>query len=300
MTEFPDERETEVELMKAAYGEKFQLVSIDNSQTIFSIELERSNVDQNGSGNNTNTYTTTLRIVLPELFPKAKLSLEIDSQLPNASVAELKEIIRNSSSISEEFRSFDACQLVQEYLDTWEPIDCNSAGAFAKKSPDSNSEYINRSGAKVVEVKIARCLIYFHHIMSATKKKEIVDNAVALRLSGIAKYGFPGIVIVEGEIDNVYEYIKCIQRLRWQQMVVRGEEIDTVRIDTDDCEQQNSKFSTSRGNYLVCDVVDSHRKMGKGFSVVETMSDVGSTCKNCGVHELFMTAMKKFPQENGP
>lgn len=44
---------------------------------------------------------------------------------------------------------------------------------------------------------ISRSLIYFHHIKSPMKKKEIVSTAAELSLSGLWKEGFPGIVIIE-------------------------------------------------------------------------------------------------------
>jgi len=64
---------------------------------------------------------------------------------------------------------------------------------------------------------------------SITKRSEILHQAKELQLTGILKHGFPGIVIVEGELQNVLEYVRRIQRLRWQQMSVRGEEIDVIK-----------------------------------------------------------------------
>lgn len=64
---------------------------------------------------------------------------------------------------------------------------------------------------------------------STTKRSEILHQAKELQLTGILKHGFPGIVIVEGELQNVLEYVRRIQRLRWQQMSVRGEEIDVIK-----------------------------------------------------------------------
>lgn len=84
-----------------------------------------------------------------------------------------------------------------------------------------------------------------------------------------------GIVIVEGSKENVIEYVRRIQRLRWQQMVVRGESEEEVgNRDFDEC-----------------------RVFRNGFAELKdgSMSDLASLCKEAGMHDLFMTALKKLP-----
>jgi hypothetical protein len=85
-----------------------------------------------------------------------------------------------------------------------------------------------------------------------------------------------GIVVVEGPKENVLEYIRRIQRLRWQQMVVRGESEEDVDSDRDlnDC-----------------------RVFRHGFAELKdgSMSSLATLCQEAGVHDLYMTAMKKMP-----
>ena len=45
---------------------------------------------------------------------------------------------------------------------------------------------------------IGRKLIWFHHILSTTKRKAIVKWAAELELGGFSKPGYPGVLIVEG------------------------------------------------------------------------------------------------------
>jgi uncharacterized protein (TIGR00251 family) len=78
-----------------------------------------------------------------------------------------------------------------------------------------------------------RELILFHHIYSSTKRRAILDAARSLHLTGAVKSGKPGFVVVEGEQENVREWIAQIKQLSWQRMtcklsqVVRGPVSDT-------------------------------------------------------------------------
>jgi hypothetical protein len=84
-----------------------------------------------------------------------------------------------------------------------------------------------------------------------------------------------GIVVVEGLLEDVIEYVRRIQRLRWQHMVVRGEEIETIEVSPGDS-------------------IDDHRKFPEHFQEIDgNMSDLGALCRQANLHELFMTALKK-------
>jgi acylphosphatase len=72
---------------------------------------------------------------------------------------------------------------------------------------------------------LGRRLIFFHHIINQSKRDFIIHQALELGLGGYSKIGWPGVVVVEGEDCNVQEYVRSLQRLRWQHMVVRGEEL---------------------------------------------------------------------------
>ena len=132
----------------------------------------------------------------------------------------------------------------------------------------------------------------------------------------ISKTGFPGVVIVEGQLENVLEYVRRIQRLRWQQMVVRGEEIELivppnsigVEIYTsgneflkgNDIGERSTVPLVSKGVNETEMLIDASRKLPKHFRELPTtnegggMSAVGLFCKDCHIHALFMTAMKKY------
>lgn len=126
---------------------------------------------------------------------------------------------------------------------------------------------------QTVSLSISRVLIYSHHIRSEMKKKEIREQANFFDLGGIWKDGFPGIIVVEGESNNVIEYTKIIQRLKWQHIVVRGEETDELPLDG---------------------TIDQYRKLPQPLQYCSTMSELGELANKHGIHELFMSMRKCF------
>ncbi|CAM6128120.1 unnamed protein product [Calypogeia fissa] len=126
---------------------------------------------------------------------------------------------------------------------------------------------------------IQRKLIWFHHIKSAQKRKDILDWGSELKLGGFCKPGFPGILVFEGEADDVSEYVKRIQRLRWQALQIRGEEEEEV-VEEDLMGTQTS--------------VDSIRRFPVGITELPEsgMSELAAKCREVQLEDLFLTALK--------
>ncbi|KAL2609849.1 hypothetical protein R1flu_028422 [Riccia fluitans] len=80
---------------------------------------------------------------------------------------------------------------------------------------------------------IARKLIWFHHIKSSKKKRDVKEWGTELKLGGYCKPGFPGVLIFEGESKNAAEYVRRIKRLKWQHLQVRGQEEESVPLGED-------------------------------------------------------------------
>ena len=153
-----------------------------------------------------------------------------------------------------------------------------------------------------------------------------MDNAKELRLGGVSKTGFPGIVVVEGALEDVLEYVRRIQRLRWQQMVVRGEEMEEIDLSSAGKDRDQSSSSSGSCSRSLKDerhhtqevsssssisgsiaqrieqIVNTHRKISTDFYEIYCagdsgnggMSEVSNFCKSVGLHDLFMTALKKY------
>lgn len=120
---------------------------------------------------------------------------------------------------------------------------------------------------------VLRVLIFFHHIINATKRDVVKREAVAHGLGGYSKYGWPGVVVVEGEEAAARSYIRLLSTFRWQQMQVRGEE----------------RVVLSAGQS-----VDDARRLHRGFLELGP-SDLGKllgALREAGLGELGATLMK--------
>lgn len=70
--------------------------------------------------------------------------------------------------------------------------------------------------------------VWFHHIMSPTKKRLLADATADAGCVGLCKLGFPGALYLAGPPDAVDDVLAQLKRLRWQGMVVREEATDNV------------------------------------------------------------------------
>ncbi|KAJ7541109.1 hypothetical protein O6H91_10G046500 [Diphasiastrum complanatum] len=120
---------------------------------------------------------------------------------------------------------------------------------------------------------LKRKLMWFHHIKSIEKRKAIKDWGGELKLSGYCKPGFPGVLIFEGEDDNVSEYVKRIQKLHWQAVSVRAEEEEVG--------------SSGRS-------IDDMRRFQLGIEEVgeNGMSQLAGFCRDARLEHLFLSALK--------
>lgn len=169
-----------------------------------------------------------------------------------------------------EIVALEMYQAMREFLENvrddlrLESADISSASRSSE--PPTSSE----------QVVLGRRAIYFHHIIAQTKRRVVIDWALELELSGMSKIGWPGVVIVEGDEQNVQEYVRRLQHLRWQQMTVRGEQIER----------------SERGQSI-----DEMRKLPRGFREFPEksgMAEVAAACRDAGIEELFLTTMKIY------
>ncbi|XP_062454203.1 RWD domain-containing protein 2B [Rhea pennata] len=105
-----------------------------------------------------------------------------------------------------------------------------------------------------------RLWIYSHHIYNKQKRKNIIDWAKELTLSGFCMPGKPGVVCVEGLQSSCEEFWSRIRRLTWKRILIRHRE--DVSLEGGGCDeiQKQRKFSAleekcfdahgSRGNHM--------------------------------------------------
>ena len=85
-----------------------------------------------------------------------------------------------------------------------------------------------------------RLWIYSHHIYSKFKRRDIIDWAEELKLTGFSLPGKPGVVCVEGYSRPVDEYWYRLRRLNWKRLAIK--EKDDIDIGDEDISKYR-KFS---------------------------------------------------------
>jgi len=128
--------------------------------------------------------------------------------------------------------------------------------------------------AKDCPPQLGRRAMFSHHIIAASKRQAISQWAQQLRLGGIAKIGWPGLIIVEGNESDVRAYVEALSRLRWKHFVVRGEQV-------------------IEGTHGQC--LDDLRALPLSFEEFGPdtgMSEFASRCRQHGLEELFLIALK--------
>ncbi|XP_009071777.1 PREDICTED: RWD domain-containing protein 2B [Acanthisitta chloris] len=133
------------------------------------------------------------------------------------------------------------------------------AAAYIDKELSSSS--VTTSDATPSEVTtFTRLWIYSHHIYNKRKRKNIIDWAKELSLSGFCMPGKPGVVCVEGLQSSCEEFWSRIRRLTWKRILIRHREDVALEGGGHDEIQKQRKFSTleekcfdahgARGNHM--------------------------------------------------
>ena len=149
-----------------------------------------------------------------------------------------------------------------------------------KKKQTSIENNINGS-SDLIQVTLGRRLIHFHHIINAKKRQTLKKTALDLNLGGYCKYGWPGIVIVEGLESDVQEYVQIISSLRWQSITVKYHKTKKLLpISKDDT------------NSSIDDYIDENRAFHKKFEEVDDMKILARICESVGQKSLFDSFIK--------
>lgn len=138
----------------------------------------------------------------------------------------------------------------------------------ASSNPESGSAGGKTASKEAVRAKerIKRVVIWSHHLLATSKRRDIITWSRELRLSGYSRPGYPGAVFVEGEEGDVDEFLRRLKALRWQALQVRAEEV---------------------GDERVCGT-------GEGVTEVEGLGEVTEGLRGAGhgVAEMFLEGMK--------
>jgi len=189
--------------------------------------------------------------ILPEIYVRSNELSRGNQTLINEDIGEYLE----NETIPEEPSVVAVISWLQEHSENY----------FIKQ----NLTPVSLVGQSVMSSnKFSRYWIYSHHIYSKNKRKNIVDLALELGLSGFIMSGKPGIICVEGRLENVVEWWGVVRNWNWKKITVKIQEEFDVQSE-DDVEQRKTftKFEEiglvkecHRGN---------HMDMGEFFKYLE-------------------------------
>ena len=265
----------EIEALRSILGEKsVQCVAI--SDNILSIQLISTSPEPE------QTFKATLTLQLSRSYPSHSPPqfMSIDCQnVPGFNGSSCAAIFQNIWADAEgEVCLYDMISWLNERLTDIEEDEKymklqhqnDSALATALATADS-IQHINN----YTPTHFGRRCIYTHHTIANSKRTAVIRTALQLGLSGISKIGWPGVIVIEGDENACQEYVRYVSSLRWKQLTVRGEEVYEMKEE---------------------DTIDSLRAFPPGFQEFgeKCMSDAAKTCRDVGLEDLFLTAMKIY------
>lgn len=126
-------------------------------------------------------------------------------------------------------------------------------------SRDTTPSLAPGSTVQPIDLILTRLWIYSHHIYNKYKRKDILEWAKELSLSGFSMPGKPGVVCVEGPQSACEEFWSRLRKLNWKRILIRHRE-DIPFDGTNDEMKRQRKFSVfeekvfsvngTRGNHM--------------------------------------------------
>ncbi|KAL5011312.1 hypothetical protein ScPMuIL_009863 [Solemya velum] len=74
-----------------------------------------------------------------------------------------------------------------------------------------------------------RLWIYSHHIYGKFKRRDLINWAHELNITGFSLPGKPGVICAEGDRDDVQEYWQRVHNLNWKKIAVKDEETSELK-----------------------------------------------------------------------
>ena len=110
-------------------------------------------------------------------------------------------------------KNFDGDQVIYQTLE-W----LKETGENHMKNCNDLAQEENGDRQEKKLVVIGSMWLYMHHIYNKEKRKDIINWANELQLTGFSLPGKPGVVHVEGDMENIDEYFIRLRRLSWKRM----------------------------------------------------------------------------------
>ncbi|KAF4677486.1 RWD domain containing [Perkinsus chesapeaki] len=275
----------ESEALSAAYGSDFMwLHQPDNEDD--GDEMTYAITFTNGYDDET---SATVMVTLPHGYPTndgaafpeiviAECSADLSARsrkLQDAIASNVKAQLRSGYEFPILAALAPIPALISKFAEEWkseqykgaagEPLSTSRAAAAAE------TKEAKRRGPPI----LGRRIIFFHHIRSPYKRRCIQQWAKELRLGGMSKIGFPGCIVVEGDEQDVTDYVNMVYKLNWRYMDVRGDE----------------QIPVPPGKEL-----DDMRKLPIEFHEYgkDELNAVADKCREAGLEDLFLTYMQIY------
>ncbi|GAA5922723.1 uncharacterized protein JCM15063_003402 [Sporobolomyces koalae] len=135
-------------------------------------------------------------------------------------------------------------------------------------------------------------LIWSHHLLATSKRKDIVAWSTELGLFGVSKPGYPGVIVIEGMKENVEEFVWRIKQLQWKALQIRCEEDGDVVTPPEDIAPTEAVSWVVRNRSHLGPVLSRDPNDKICVREVEKLNDLGDIMRQANLEEVFLTALK--------
>ena len=189
--------------------------------------------------------------ILPEIYVRSNELSRVNQTLINEDIGEYLE----NETIPEEPSVVAVISWLQEHSENYF-LKQNLTPASVERATVFSSN------------KFSRYWIYSHHIYSKNKRKNILDLALELELSGFLMAGKPGVICIEGRLEHVTEWWAVIKNWNWKKINVKIQE--DLEINSEDSVNQIRLFTSFEeiGSVKECHR-SNHMDMGEFYRYLE-------------------------------
>ncbi|GFV49666.1 RWD domain-containing protein 2A [Trichonephila clavipes] len=156
-----------------------------------------------------------VNVALPHEYPALKPFISIRSSELNRH--QRKELI---GAVSEYVKTIDKNELCIISVANWLTENAQNYFSSVQASEDAREKPSNGKDP------FCRLWIYSHHIYSKFKRKDIIEYAHDLKLTGFSLPGKPGFICVEGRKKECYEFYQLLKHMCWKKLSLAKEEIE--------------------------------------------------------------------------
>ena len=232
---------------------------LDGKLEIPSLELQiKSSIELNDIGK---SVIFTLRVSLPVGYPDVPAFV-------TAYAEGLRRSIREdlSSHLREVSKSMVGSESIMGLMETLKEV--GPIYVATELDVDTNSKQLSSSDETNNTAGNSRRWIWVHHITNPDRRKAIINEARDHSLGGYLKFGYPGIIVIEGKKNSCDEFVT------W----VKGNK------------SRPGGFGRNWGHHVRGEINlerSSPRSLPIDFLELEDMAMLGSLCKEHGIETEF-------------